>query len=188
MNNLIASRVVVNCLNAWSRSIFTTNVLLAEPPKKKKRIDPTLLRAKVERKLKKLEKSIRKLERIDKQLKPIVEYTLPPTVAREIELRTRNEDCSSIEKEYNNILKIWTIYKSRESKLEMKNLRKIQSAQEKALTELKALSPFLYEAAVSFDDSLLPFLDETIIRETPKLESYTPPDGNKLDISKEWKM
>lgn len=188
MNSLIASRVLVTCLNAWSRSIFTTNVLLAEPPKKKKRIDPTMLRAKVDRKLKKLEKSIRKLERNERQLKPIVEYTLPPAIAKEIELRTRNEDYSSIEKDYNNILKIWTIYKSRESELELKNLRRIQRAQEKALLELKVLSPFLYEAAVSFDDSLLPFLDETMIRETPKLDNYTPPDGNKLDISKEWKM
>lgn len=53
--------------------------------KKKKRLDPAIIRAREERKKKKLEKSIRKLEKQARQLKPISELEIPSKLIDEKE-------------------------------------------------------------------------------------------------------
>lgn len=63
-----------NNLNNFSR---------AEPLKKKKKIDPAVVRAREERKKKKLEKQIRRLEKNAKQLKPIGECEVSLTLLDE---------------------------------------------------------------------------------------------------------
>lgn len=60
-----------------------TPVLCAEPLKKKKKLDPAVVKAREERKRKKLEKAIRKLEKNEKQLKPIEECEVPLTLIDE---------------------------------------------------------------------------------------------------------
>lgn len=45
--------------------------------KKKKKMDPAVIKAREERRKKRLEKSIKKLERNTKQLKPLEEINLP---------------------------------------------------------------------------------------------------------------
>lgn len=57
----------------------------AEPLKKKKRIDPMVVRQREERKKKKIEKMIRRLEKNAGQLKPIDELEVPRNVLQEIE-------------------------------------------------------------------------------------------------------
>lgn len=48
-----------------------------EPLKRKKRLDPQIARARIERKRRKIEKQIRKLQKVAKQLKPISEVEIP---------------------------------------------------------------------------------------------------------------
>lgn len=60
-----------------ARTISTTPILLAEPLKKKKKLDPAIIRQRDERKRKKLEKQIRRLEKNSRQLKPIDELEVP---------------------------------------------------------------------------------------------------------------
>lgn len=60
-----------------------TPVLCAEPLKKKKKLDPAVIKAREERRRKKIEKAIRKLERNQKQLKPIEECEVPLTLMDE---------------------------------------------------------------------------------------------------------
>lgn len=68
-----------------ARSMFTTSKLAfnvtqplcAEPLKKKKRIDPQVIKAREERRRKKIEKQIRRLEKNARQLKPIDELEVP---------------------------------------------------------------------------------------------------------------
>lgn len=57
----------------------------AEPLKKKKRLDPAIIRAREERRKKKIEKQIRRLEKNARQLKPIEECEVPLTVLDERE-------------------------------------------------------------------------------------------------------
>lgn len=51
--------------------------------KKKKKLDPALIRAREDRKRKRLEKSIKKLEKCTKQLKPLEETELPLSLKNE---------------------------------------------------------------------------------------------------------
>lgn len=62
-----------------------TPVLFAEPLKKKKKIDPAVIKAREDRKRKKLEKQIRKLEKNSRQLKPIEDLETPLTLIDEKE-------------------------------------------------------------------------------------------------------
>lgn len=48
-----------------------------EPLKKKRRLDPAIIRQREERRKKKLEKAIRRLEKHAKQLKPIADLEVP---------------------------------------------------------------------------------------------------------------
>lgn len=54
-----------------------TPVLFAEPLKKKKKMDPAVLKAREDRRRKKIEKQIRKLEKNSRQLKPIEDLETP---------------------------------------------------------------------------------------------------------------
>lgn len=58
-------------------TFYATPILCAEPLKKKKRIDPSVIKAREERRRKKLEKQIRRLEKNARQLKPIDEMEVP---------------------------------------------------------------------------------------------------------------
>lgn len=60
-----------------ARAIHQSSVLFAEPLKKKKKIDPAVIKARDERKKKKLEKQIRRLEKNARQLKAIDELEVP---------------------------------------------------------------------------------------------------------------
>lgn len=68
-----------------TRSLYTssklcfnvTQPLCAEPLKKKKRIDPQVIKAREDRRRKKIEKQIRRLEKNARQLKPIDELEVP---------------------------------------------------------------------------------------------------------------
>lgn len=62
-----------------------TPVLYAEPLKKKKKIDPAVVKAREERRRKRLEKQIRRLEKNARQLKPIDELEVPLTLVDEKE-------------------------------------------------------------------------------------------------------
>ncbi|KAK8722221.1 hypothetical protein OTU49_012331 [Cherax quadricarinatus] len=62
-----------------------TQAVAGEPLKKKKKLDPMLVRHKEERRKKKIEKAIRRLEKNAGQLKPLEELEVPRTVLQEIE-------------------------------------------------------------------------------------------------------
>lgn len=62
-----------------------TPVLLAEPLKKKKKLDPSIIKAREDRRRKKLEKQIRRLEKNARQLKPIEDLETPFTLIDEKE-------------------------------------------------------------------------------------------------------
>ncbi|OUC45370.1 hypothetical protein D917_08496, partial [Trichinella nativa] len=69
------------------RYFHSSPMLNAEPLKKKKRIDPAIIRGRLERKKKKIEKSIRLLLKQSKKLKPIEELTVENKVKDNIHRR-----------------------------------------------------------------------------------------------------
>ena len=60
----------------------------AEPLKKKKKLDPAIVRAREERKKRRIEKSIKKLEKNARQLKPIEEAETPISLLKEKKLES----------------------------------------------------------------------------------------------------
>lgn len=65
--------------------LHTSSALYAEPQKKKKRLDPALIKAREDRARRKLSKAIRRLEKNARQLKPIDENEIPDTLNDEKE-------------------------------------------------------------------------------------------------------
>ena len=171
---------------ALNREISTTSVLMAEPPKKKKKMDIVILKMRHERKIRKLEKGIRKLKKTPKQLKPIEEYVLPPSILKALDVRTR--DSQGTDEELMKLSKLWIAYKREEGRREKECLKKVVAAQDKALEVLKKESLSLYQKALEVDTSLLPLNDLDVVTETPANPEYTPPDGTKTDVSKVWSM
>ncbi|XP_015176445.1 PREDICTED: 39S ribosomal protein L40, mitochondrial [Polistes dominula] len=161
-----------------------TNTLLAEPLKKKKRLDPAILREREERKKRKLEKFIRRLEKHSKQLKPIGELEIPLNLKIEKEKRTRELPHLSEEDVEKRILlqKEWARYKYRQYLDNIQTIDRFISSQNKALQELKAESEELYNEALQIDLTFLPYLNRGPCH-TPPIKNYDSPDGEYKDIT-----
>ncbi|GLH07650.1 39S ribosomal protein L40, mitochondrial [Gryllus bimaculatus] len=161
--------------------------LFAEPLKKKKRIDPAILKAREERKKKKIEKQIRRLEKNARQLKPIEEVEVPWILIDEKSTRMRNVTSLSQEQEEERALlvKEWSRYKYRQHLEDLQQIDKMICSQQKALDELRAESEELYLEAIQIDPTLIPIEIEGPAR-TPAIKNYESPDGEYTDVSKKW--
>lgn len=170
------------------RGLHVTSPAFAEPLRKKKAVDPGTTKKQYERKVRRLEKEISKLESIDPKLKPILELQLPPQVKKNLDSRKRPETDKNSHNLLNAYLKVWAIYKSIETKSELKHIANAAKAQEAALNVLKREYPELFNAAIQIDTSLLPYTVFNVKKDTPPTDSYTVPDGREQDITKEWKL
>lgn len=161
-----------------------TNVLLAEPLKKKKKMDPNIIRQREEKKRKKLEKSIRRLEKFTKRLKPISELTVPMYLKAEKERRTRKLPSLTEEEDDRRALlsKDWCRYKRNEFINDSEIIERFIASQIKALNELKKESEELYNEAIQIDCSLLPYETQGPCH-TPPIENYDCPDGEYIDLT-----
>lgn len=178
-------RNVSTCVNPLC--FRATNVLLGEPLKKKKKVDPAILRQRDERRKKKLEKQIRRLEKVGKQLKPIFENEVPLKLIDSKEERTRRlspipenqiERRELMEKE-------WTKYKARQWMANVQTIDAILFSQQRALNELKAESEELYNQAIQIDSSLLPYKTIGPV-DTPPIHKYDSLDGEYVDVSQKY--
>ncbi|XP_051166729.1 39S ribosomal protein L40, mitochondrial [Leptopilina boulardi] len=164
-----------------------TQILCAEPLKKKRRIDPAVLKRRFERKTRKMQKEIRRLERAKKTLKPIMELEVPKEIYMEKNLRIRKlpKMSEEVAAERIEIRDKWAHYKLLEYMKDMKTLESIRNSQEKALKALREESEELYQEAIQLDLSYLPYevSGPTI---TPPIENYKSPDGDHFDITKKY--
>ncbi|XP_026753381.1 39S ribosomal protein L40, mitochondrial isoform X1 [Galleria mellonella] len=178
-----------------SRNIATTNALQfkitdqlwAEPMKKKKKIDPAIIKAREDRRRKKLEKQIRRLEKNAQQLKPIDEMEVPLHLLDNMDKRKRPQLQLSTEVlEARALLqKEWTRYKRDEYVAHVAQIDRIMAAQRRALDRLYEESEDLYNEAVMPDLQLVPFSTSGPVA-TPPIKGYDTPDGEYIDISKKW--
>lgn len=136
-------------------------------------MDPNILRAREERKRKKLEKQIRRMEKNSKQLKPLFEVEIPPELIDRAKYVTalrisyfifnivmQGQQCSreltrqvaplsAEETERRALLeKEWNRYKHEQWINNVRVIESIALSQEKALKELRAASEQLYKKAV----------------------------------------
>uniref|UniRef100_A0A6M2CMP3 Large ribosomal subunit protein mL40 n=1 Tax=Rhipicephalus microplus TaxID=6941 RepID=A0A6M2CMP3_RHIMP len=184
---VIPQRFIPPTAVAW-RNLHTTAQLSAEPLKKKKRLDPAILRMREERKKRKIEKGIRQLKKHAKKYKPIEEQEVAPKLQKELGLRHRalpvlnHETCQLREA----MQRAWSIYCMRKHQNEAAMLEHIVATQEKALEMLKEASEDLYNAAIQTDNGLFPAQFKAIVS-TPPIKDYEPPDGKYVDTTKKWR-
>lgn len=72
-----------------------------------------------------------------------------------------------------------------EKMIALRQIETLMQAQEKALLELRSESEELYQAAVQVDLNLVPFHAEGPTA-TPPINKYESPDGEYVNISKNW--
>ncbi|XP_033122862.1 39S ribosomal protein L40, mitochondrial-like [Anneissia japonica] len=163
-----------------------TQILNAEPPKKKKKADPKLEQMRKQRMIKRLRKVQFKMGAAE--LKPVQEFSID----RKLKEETRKRDLPEItyeESERRALLqKEWSKYKFQLHCDEMKYIKSMLKSQQKALEELKYESVELYELAMTTDKNLMPLVLSGPTETPPILDYYHQcPDGQYVDISKQYK-
>lgn len=173
------------------RTITTTSPLFAEPPRKKRRIDPAVFKVRTERKIKKVEREINKLESEPRQAAPILEYQLTNSDIRDLKSRPQHkmEDFALTQGALRAARRLWTFYRHEQSAMERRSIARIEAAQTRALAQLESLDIDLYRETVAVDDTvLIPYRSSHMRRETAPNPDYTPPDGVVKDVTKDWVM
>ncbi|KAJ6638269.1 39S ribosomal protein L40, mitochondrial [Pseudolycoriella hygida] len=168
-------------------ALSVTPILCGEPLKKKKKIDPAIIKQREDRKRKKLEKQIRRLEKNARQLKPIDEMEVPLSLIDEKDKRTRPLPKLTAEVVERRALleKSWARYQLQEKLRDYKIIDRVQRAQQKALQELRFESKELYDQAIQIDPNLVPIHVDGPTA-TPAIDNYESPDGEYVNISKKW--
>ncbi|KAI5635906.1 mitochondrial ribosomal protein l28 domain-containing protein [Phthorimaea operculella] len=164
-----------------------TQPLCAEPMKKKKKIDPQIVKAREERRKKKIEKQIRRLEKNARQLKPIDEMEVPLHLMDQMGKRRRPALILPAEEVEARALlqKDWARYKREEYIANVAQIDRIMAAQRRALDRLYEESEDLYNEAIMPDLSLIPYSITGTVA-TPPIKGYDSPDGEYIDVTKKW--
>ncbi|XP_041471254.1 39S ribosomal protein L40, mitochondrial-like [Lytechinus variegatus] len=171
---------------AGGLSFRATQVLRAEPPKKKKRADPKQEQMRQQRLLKKLKKIQFKMG--DPELKPIVEFNVDRKLMEDERKREELEIDHETSEERARLQKEWSRYKFQQHVRETNILKEAIRSQTKALEELRLESEELYQAAIQRDPNLYPVLI-TGPTYTPPINDYSAvsPDGDYIDVTKQYK-
>lgn len=173
-----------------SRSIQTTALLNAEPLRKKKKTDVSIVQLRVERKRRKFQRLVEELEAQEKIKIPLFEYTIDKHILKSLDERTRKnaEQLAEIKAELDRLNVVWSLYKGLENKYDNRSLQQVLKNKLRTLAELNKVSPALYEQALMLDDGLFPFKDDQIVKETVANAEYLPNDGQIVDCTKVWKI
>ncbi|KAG6455435.1 hypothetical protein O3G_MSEX009231 [Manduca sexta] len=155
--------------------------------KKKKKVDPAIIKAREERRRKKIEKQIRRLEKNARQLKPIDEMEVSLDIIDQLGKRKRpTMQLSPAEAEARALLeKEWTRYKREEYMANIAQIDRIMASQRRALDKLYEESEELYDEAIMPDLQLIPYSINGPVA-TPPIKNYNSPDGDYIDVSKKW--
>ncbi|XP_054853004.1 39S ribosomal protein L40, mitochondrial [Eublepharis macularius] len=167
--------------NHWQSSLMglSTALPMRAEPRKKKKVDPRRELAIKDR----MKKRLKKLEKAPQELIPIEDFITPYKYMDEA--RVRDTSPLSFEESERRalLMKKWALHKQQQHKAEMKTIRTLLEAQEKALKELRLESEELYQAAIRRDDDLFPFERQEPVY-TPPLPTFEAPEGKCNDVTK----
>ncbi|CAN9513031.1 unnamed protein product [Ophioblennius macclurei] len=173
------SQHVVQPLRSTQVMTLKTSAPLRAEPKKKKKVDPRREQMMKER----LKKKLKKLEKVAPELIPIEDFITPNKCLDET--RERGTPRLSFDESEDRalLLKEWSRYKQKQHMAEVKSVEVALEAQREALRELKLESEELYQAALTPDPLLFPFVHEGPSY-TPPIPKYQAPDGKFNDVTK----
>merc|ERR1712168_678439 len=160
-------------------------ILFAEPLKKKRKIDPAVLKRREDRIRGKIQRALDRLGRFAEKLKPVDEFEIPRALLKERDARTRVlEPLSFEESEKRAKLKRQHSELSLLAyELDRNQIWRVQESQRRALAELKAESEELYLKAIEIDEGLMGMVSP-IVTATPPIAGYEAPDGEHTDVTK----
>uniref|UniRef100_A0A1B6JCZ3 Large ribosomal subunit protein mL40 n=1 Tax=Homalodisca liturata TaxID=320908 RepID=A0A1B6JCZ3_9HEMI len=190
LNEKIGTSLIARSVSTDSPLCFqVTQFLCGEPLKKKKRLDPAIIRAREEKKKKKLEKQIRRLEKNARQSKPIDECEVPTVLIEPEEEKIRKRKIPPLTSAQVDeriwLTKDWTRYRYQQAIGDISLVERLAYSQARALNELRQESEELYQEAIQIDHALLPFVVQGPVV-TPPIPDYESPDGEYVDITKKW--
>lgn len=171
---------------ASSRLDFRLNpVLFGEPLKKKRKIDPALLKKREDRIRGKIERALDRLGRFADKLKPIDEFEVPRALMKEREARTRVVEPLSFEESEKRakLKREYSEWSTEMYRVDAAQIKRVHESQRRAMAELKAESEELYLKAVETDDAMLEMMSP-ILTSTPPIAGYEAPDGGHNDVTK----
>lgn len=161
--------------------VHVTNTLLAEPMKKKKRVDPAMIRKREDRRRRKLLKEIRRLQKQGVgSLKPIEELNMSESYHSESKIRPLPDISPEELEERVLLLKDWCTYRNTVVAKEWTAIRSMLDSQKVALAELRNVSEDLYEEAIMLDEQLLPYVTRGPT-DTPPKKGYYCPNGRYIN-------
>ena len=130
------------------------------------------LKAKEERRRKRLAKALRKMEKKERLPKPLIECEVPIQLHKERAERVRTVAVSPEEEETRVLhMKDWARYLYSRNHNEIWEQDRILISQQAALEELKKESVALYDAAIQFDPDLVPLSFKGPVR-SPPIKNY----------------
>lgn len=177
-------------INLLLRATFRTSAsLFSTPMRKKRRIDPAVMKVRVERKIAKCTREIEKIEKAPRYLIPILEYEYPVKEGRELQQRPPRvvDNMEELKKSVTAARRLWAIYRKRQATIEQLVMRRVIQAQTEALDVLKKLNLDLYNATISKETlNLVPYHHKHMKKETPPSKDYKTPDGYIKDVSQKW--
>ncbi|KHN82015.1 39S ribosomal protein L40, mitochondrial [Toxocara canis] len=194
MNGIVLSELnrsgisLAKCVVGIRNLHLTATVQASVFMKRQKKIDPEVAKQREARKRKKLEREIRAMQKHSKKPKPVDEMTVDIKSMKNVHERYRQkvelleadmDEHALAEKEY---------ARSRAALMRLDDawIKKSIAQQEKALNELKKLSPELYEAATQPDVKVAQGVILNGPSNTPPLPDYQPPDGDYIDTTRTW--
>jgi len=160
-------------------------ICYASPLKKKRKIDPAVLKRREERVRGKIQRALGRLGKFAEKLKPIDEYEVPRTLIKQRETRLRVLEPLSFEESEKRakLRREFDDYSREVNAQDRLQILRVQASQKRALEQLKAESEELYLKAIEVDEGLLRW-SSPIITSTPPIEGYEAPDGEHNDVTK----
>jgi len=157
MSSPIARLCVPLYNTTWQRCFQLSAPLCGAPMKKKKKLDPMIIKASIDRSVRKIEKRIRQQKRFARKLKPIDEFDLHRDVPKNAPPRQLDDLVNSRDEQRSRyLLRVeYGRYKDSESLKIREKFDKMIKSQEFALQELKLESPRMYEQACQKDTGIL---------------------------------
>lgn len=113
----ISSNFVHSNLSVFSRNLTCSPILNSMPAKKRRKIDPAVLKAREEKRKKRLAKALKKMEKKQRIMRPMTEIEPNPILLKEREKRARNIEISEeIEEERIELFKEWSRFANQRHK------------------------------------------------------------------------
>jgi len=165
----------------------TSEIKWSSVAKKKRKQDPGMLKAKEERRRKRLAKALKKMEKKDRLPKPLAECEIPIILHTERAERIRDINVTDLVKEERILhMKDWSRHCYFRNHNELWKQDKILLTQQMALDELKKESVSLYESAIQFDANLVPIRFNGPVA-TPPIKDYIQ-DGEYKETTQTFKV